>query len=180
CAAIGTGRRGAAPRGRGPGRVARRIPPGANSRGRAAPSSTPHGVMRSRITRGGPMSEHRVGDLAVPQVASAPALTAALLALNLSFNILANAAFRVSARSATWSDIVTWQVLGNLSGFVTVVTLTGLLRYTPLSIAFPVTTGLSIIGVQVVAAKWLFHEPIDAVQWAGSLLIGVGVFLVQR
>jgi len=125
------------------------------------------------------MAEHRV-NLALPQLASVPAITTALIALNVIFNIVANAAFRVSARSATWSDIVTWQVLGNLAGFVTVLTLTGLLRYTPLSIAFPLTTGLSIVGVQVVAAKWLFHEPITAVQWLGSLLIGVGIFLVQR
>jgi len=34
--------------------------------------------------------------------------------------------------------------------------------------------------VQVVAAKWLFHEPINALQWMGALFIGVGVFLVQR
>ncbi|HSV06159.1 MAG TPA: hypothetical protein VLI07_06585 [Candidatus Binatus sp.] len=126
------------------------------------------------------MAEHRVGNLALPQLASVPVITTALIALNVIFNIVANAAFRVSARSATWSDIVTWQVLGNLAGFVTVLTLTGLLRYTPLSIAFPLTTGLSIVGVQVVAAKWLFHEPITAVQWLGSLLIGVGIFLVQR
>jgi multidrug transporter EmrE-like cation transporter len=126
------------------------------------------------------MAEHRGGNLALPQLASVPAITTALIALNVIFNIVANAAFRVSARSAAWSEIVTWQVLGNLAGFVTVLTLTGLLRYTPLSIAFPVTTGMSIVGVQVVAAKWLFHEPITAVQWLGSLLIGVGIFLVQR
>jgi multidrug transporter EmrE-like cation transporter len=108
------------------------------------------------------------------------AVLTALLALNVAFNILANAAFRVSARSATWSDVLIWQVLGNLAGLVTVVTLTAMLRYVPLRTAFPLTTGMSILGVQVVAARWLFNEPISAVQWAGSLLIGVGVFLVQR
>ena len=103
-----------------------------------------------------------------------------LLALNLLFNILANASFRISARSASWREVLTWQVTGNAAGFVTAITLTGLLRYVPLSIAFPVTTGMSILGVQVVAAWCLFHEPIDAVQWLGSLLIGVGIFLLQR
>jgi len=48
------------------------------------------------------------------------------------------------------------------------------------SAAFPLTTGMSILGVQVVAAKWLFHEPIDVMQWTGTLLIGAGIFLVQR
>jgi multidrug transporter EmrE-like cation transporter len=125
------------------------------------------------------MPEHRLS-LALPQAASAPAVTTALIALNVVSSIVANAAFRVSARSATWGDVLTWQVLGNLAGFVTVVSLTALLRYAPLSIAFPLTTGMSILGVQLVAAKWLFHEPINAVQWAGALLIGVGIFLVQR
>src|SRR5262249_42046899 len=103
-----------------------------------------------------------------------------LIALNVLFSIVANAAFRVSAHSMSWSQILTWQVVGNLAGFVTVVTLTGLLRYMPMALAFPLTTGMSILGVQIVAAKWLFNEPINAVQWIGSFLIGFGVFLVQR
>jgi multidrug transporter EmrE-like cation transporter len=126
------------------------------------------------------MSEKRPDDVARPRVASFPAMMAALVALNVLFSIVANAAFRVSARSATWSGVVTWQVLGNLAGFVTVVCLTGLLRYVPLAIAFPVTTGMSILGVQLVAARWLFNEPVNPVQWAGALLIGLGVFLIQR
>jgi multidrug transporter EmrE-like cation transporter len=107
-------------------------------------------------------------------------MISALVALNVIFTIVANAAFRFSARSATWSEVLTWQVLGNLAGLATVVSLTGLLRYVPLTIAFPVTTGISILGVQLVAAKWLFNEPVNTVQWAGALLIGLGVFLIQR
>jgi multidrug transporter EmrE-like cation transporter len=103
-----------------------------------------------------------------------------LITLNVVFNIVANAAFRISARSATWGDVVAWQILGNLAGFVTVLSLTGLLRYMPLAVAFPITTGISILGVQVVAAKWLFQEPINLLQWTGAVLIGIGVFLVQR
>ena len=108
------------------------------------------------------------------------AVVTVLLAMNLLFNVLANTAFRISARSGSWREIVSWQVTGNAAGFVTAVTLTGLLHYVPLSIAFPVTTGMSILGVQVLAAWWLFHEPINTLQWLGSLLIGVGVFLLQR
>jgi multidrug transporter EmrE-like cation transporter len=126
------------------------------------------------------MSEHRPVDVAFPRVANLPAIIAVLIVLNVIFSILANAAFRVSARSATWADVLTWQVIGNLAGLLTVVCLTGLLRYLPLTIAFPVTTGMSIVGVQVVAAKWLFHEPVNAIQWTGSLLIGLGIFLIQR
>lgn len=104
----------------------------------------------------------------------------ALFALNLAFNILANAAFRLSAHAASWREVVTWQVVGNVAGFVTVVTLTGLLRYAPLSIVFPVTTGLSVLGVQLVAASWLFREPISGAEWVGLVTIGVGIFLAQR
>ena len=130
------------------------------------------------------MSEHAVtgqaASLGTSWGASIPAMLAALIALNVVFSIVANAAFRVSARSETWRGVMTWQVAGNLAGFVTVVTLTGLLRYVPLTIAFPVTTGMSIIGVQIVASRWLFNEPVNAVQWTGSLLIALGIFLVQR
>ena len=104
----------------------------------------------------------------------------ALVVLNLLFSIVANVAFRLSAHGASWNDVLTWQVIGNLAGFITVLTLTGLLRYIPLAVAFPLTTGVSIIGVQLVAARWLFNEPIDGAQWAGSLLIVAGIFLVQR
>ena len=125
------------------------------------------------------MPERRREGTTVTRV-TAPAFVTVLLLLNVLFSIVANAAFRLSAHGATWSDVVRWQIFGNVAGFVTVLTLTGLLRYAPLSIAFPVTTGLSILAVQIVAARWLFHEPIDARQWTGSLLIGVGIFLVQR
>ena len=109
-----------------------------------------------------------------------PALMTVLIVVNVLFSVVANAAFRLSAHGTTWTDVVTWQALGNVAGFVTVLTLTGLLRYAPLSIAFPVTTGMSILAVQIVAARWLFHEPINSLQWMGSLLIGVGIVLVQR
>jgi multidrug transporter EmrE-like cation transporter len=71
-------------------------------------------------------------------------------------------------------------VIGNLAGFITVLTLTRLLRYLPLSITFPLTTGLTVIGVQVVAAAALFHEPISARQWAGTAAIVISIFLVSR
>jgi multidrug transporter EmrE-like cation transporter len=102
----------------------------------------------------------------------------ALMAANLFFNVIANASFKVSATSPNWRSFVTWQVIGNLAGFVTVLTLTGLLRFIPLHIAYPVTVGLSVIGVQVGAVRWLFHEPVTQAQWLGTLLIAAGILLV--
>jgi multidrug transporter EmrE-like cation transporter len=122
----------------------------------------------------------RLMDVALSRIADASLAVPALIAVHLVFNVLANVAFRWSARGATWTDVVVWQIAGNVAGFATVVALTVLLRYLPLGVAFPVTTGLGIIAVQVVAARWIFAEPIGAMQWSGALLIVLGVFLVQR
>ena len=116
----------------------------------------------------------------MPEARAPVTMMVGLLVVNVIFNIVAGAAFRISAHSAAWRDILRWQVVGNIAGLVTVVALTRMLRYTPLSIAFPMTTGMSILGVQIVAARWLFHEHVDAVQWVGSSLIVLGIFLVQR
>jgi multidrug transporter EmrE-like cation transporter len=119
---------------------------------------------------------------AITQTASpgnAVVLTA-LIASNLLFNIVAQASFKVSANSTSWRGFLLWQIAGNLAGFVTVLTLTGLLRFIPLSVAYPLTVGLAVIGVQVAAARLLFHEPIAPAQWLGTLLIACGVILVCK
>ena len=95
-------------------------------------------------------------------------LVIALILGNLLFNIVANASFKVSVDSFNWKDFLFWQVVGNLSGFITVITLTWLLRYIPLHIAFPLTTGLAVIGVQVIAGILLFGESISFPQWMGT------------
>jgi multidrug transporter EmrE-like cation transporter len=108
------------------------------------------------------------------------ALIAALLLANVAFNIVANASFKVSALSASWKPFLSWQVIGNLAGFLTVLTLTWLLRYVPLHVAFTVTTGLAVLGVQIGASAWIFHEPIGTSQWLGSLLVVGGIVLIGR
>jgi len=99
---------------------------------------------------------------------------------NLIFNVVANAGFKMSADSSNFRGFLFWQVVGNLAGLVTVLTLTALLRYWPLNIAFPVTTGLMIIGVQVFASRWLFGETISPMRWFGTVLIVIGVVFVSR
>jgi multidrug transporter EmrE-like cation transporter len=105
-------------------------------------------------------------------------LALALLGSNLFFNVIANASFKFSALSPSLRGFLTWQVVGNLAGFITVLTLTGLLRQLPLHVAYTVTTGLSVIGVQVLAAKYLFDEPISASHWLGVLLVVTGILFV--
>ena len=103
-----------------------------------------------------------------------------LLCLNLVFNILGNASFKLSALAANWKGLVGWQVVGNLAGLVTVLTLTGLLKFLPLHVAQPMVQGLAIIGVQIVASSLFFHEAISPTQWIGMLLIVGGIVLIQK
>jgi multidrug transporter EmrE-like cation transporter len=103
----------------------------------------------------------------------------ALVGVNLVFNIVANASFKLSVSRSNWRSFLAWQVVGNLAGLVTVLALTGLLRYVPLRVAYPVTTGLAVIGVQVVAARLFFREPISSSQWLGTLLIAAGILLIS-
>ena len=103
-----------------------------------------------------------------------------LFFLNLVFNILGNASFKLSALAANWKGLVGWQVAGNLAGLVTVLTLIGLLKYLPLHVAQPAAQGLAIIGVQIVASRLFFHEAISPTQWVGMLLIVGGIVLIQK
>lgn len=101
-----------------------------------------------------------------------------LFLVNFFFNIYANVAFKISAAGLGWRHFITWQVVGNLCGFLTVLSLTALLRYLPLHLIFPITSGLAVLGVQVFAARLYFHETITPAQWVGSLLIMGGIFLI--
>jgi multidrug transporter EmrE-like cation transporter len=111
-------------------------------------------------------------------LANKPFMIAVLTGGNLLFNVISNASLKISADSRTWRPFLAWQVAGNLTGLITVLTLTALLRYLPLHVAFPLTMGLTVIGVQVLAAHGLFHESIGASQWLGTLLVVVGILLI--
>lgn len=106
-------------------------------------------------------------------------IMAALVAINVAFNIVASSGFKLAAASTNWRTFLMWQVVGNLAGFITVLALTGLLRYTSLHVAYPVTVGLSMIGVQVVAAALFFRETISPLQWLGTLFVVAGVILIS-
>ena len=101
-----------------------------------------------------------------------------LLASNVLFQVIGNSGFKLSATSGDARGFWTWQVVGNLAGLASVITITILLRFLPLSVVFPVTTGLTVIGIQVVAAGFLFRETVSPVQWLGTLLVVVGIALI--
>jgi undecaprenyl phosphate-alpha-L-ara4N flippase subunit ArnE len=105
-------------------------------------------------------------------------LLAVLLVTNVLFQVIGNSGFKLSATSGDARGFWTWQVVGNLAGLASVITITAMLRFLPLSLVFPVTTGLTVIGIQVVAARFFFHEPITTVQWLGTLFVVIGIALI--
>jgi multidrug transporter EmrE-like cation transporter len=109
----------------------------------------------------------------------ANSLILVLILANLLFNIIANASFKVSAGSPNFRSFLIWQIVGNSAGLVTVLTLTWLLRYVPLHVAFPVTTGLAVIGVQMAAGGLIFGEVISLQDWLGALLVVMGIVLIS-
>jgi len=104
---------------------------------------------------------------------------AALFLGHLAFTTLASVGFKLSSASSGWRGFLLWQIAGNLAGFVGVLALTGLLRLIPLHVAYPVTQGLALIGVQVVAARLLFRETIQPLQWVGTGLVVAGIALIS-
>jgi multidrug transporter EmrE-like cation transporter len=105
-------------------------------------------------------------------------LVLGLFILNWIFSIVAHASFKVSANSSNWRGLLLRQVVGNLTGFLAVLTLTGLLRHIPLHITHPISIGLAVAGVQVIGAKLIFHETITLAQWLGTSLVIFGILLI--
>ena len=107
-----------------------------------------------------------------------PAIIGLILAY-LAFTVLANIGFKLSAGSPHWRGFLWWQVVGNLAGFLSVLSLTFLLKFVPLHLAYALTMGLGFVAVQVVAARLVFHEAIAAIQWLGVLLVFGGIVLIS-
>jgi multidrug transporter EmrE-like cation transporter len=117
---------------------------------------------------------------AISRAGNARGITFTLILANLLFNIVANAGFKFSALSPNWRGFLAWQVIGNLAGLITVLTLTALLRFLPLHVAFTVTTGLAVLGVQLGAAALIFHETISRNHWLGALLVVLGILVMGQ
>ena len=106
-------------------------------------------------------------------------IIAALIIVNLVSFLVRSVAFKWSAMSEHAGGFLRWQIVGNVAGFLTVLSLTGLLKFISLRDANAITVGLSFILVQVVGAHLIFHEPVDTLAWGGSALIVAGIALVS-
>jgi multidrug transporter EmrE-like cation transporter len=102
-----------------------------------------------------------------------------LTASNLVFTVISNIGFKLSADSTGWQGFLWWQVVGNVTGFLSVIAFTLLLRLISLHVAFAVTAGFGFALVQVLGAHFVFHETITSWQWFGVALITCGILIVS-
>lgn len=102
----------------------------------------------------------------------------ALVVVNLASVLSSNVALKLSAWAPDWRGFLSWQVLGNLTGFVGVLAFTALMRVVPLNVGYGITAGLGFVLVQVVGAHLFFHEPVSPAQWLGVAAIAVGIALI--
>ncbi len=107
-------------------------------------------------------------------------IVAALIITNLALVVASNVSFKFSAQSPGWRGFLAWQVIGNLAGFTSVLTLTALLRQIPMHLAYALSAGLGFVLVQVVGARLIFHETISDTQWLGVTLVASGIVLICR
>lgn len=88
-------------------------------------------------------------------------------------------------KSSGWKDFIFHSVLTNwwLLGCGVTMTSAGLLwmyilRHFQFSNAYPLTALSFIFGM--LAAMWVFKEPVDVKQWLGILFILLGCYLVTK
>ncbi len=102
-----------------------------------------------------------------------------LLAGNMAVNTAAHVCLKMSAAGKGVRRFLFWQVLGNLGGFLGVLAFTALLKSMALHVAYPLTQGLTAIGVQLVGGRLVLKERIPPLAWAGTGLIVAGIVLIS-
>lgn len=91
---------------------------------------------------------------------------------------VANTLLTFSAHASAAMSFLLFQIAGNLVGFIGILAYTGLLRTLPLHVAFPLSRGAAVIGVQLVASLLVFHEVFKLTEIAGTVVVAAGVILV--
>jgi len=102
----------------------------------------------------------------------------ALVLANVIASMLAAVWFKRSSAAGGWKSFLRWQFVGHMAGLCGVLALTALYRLIPMRVAYALSTGLSVVAVQVVAARLIFGEAIAPLQWLGTGLIAFGIVLV--
>jgi multidrug transporter EmrE-like cation transporter len=100
-----------------------------------------------------------------------------LLAANMAANTVAHIFLKRSAAGVGAKRFLFWQAAGNIVSFLGVITYTVLLKRMPLHAAYPLTEGLTAIGVLVAGSLLFYKEAIRPIAWAGAGLVLAGVVL---
>lgn len=103
--------------------------------------------------------------------------TLLLLFADVTANTTAHACLKKSADVRGLRLFVLWQAAGNGAAFLGVLAYTMLLRTMSLHVAYPLTEGITAVGVQLVAGILLFRERIPPIAWVGTGLILSGIVL---
>lgn len=103
----------------------------------------------------------------------------ALIVINLLCILFSQVSFKRSALCSNWKEILRWQIIGNVLGFISVLSLTALLKFIPLHHATAISMGLGFVFVQVIGARLIFHESVSKMSWTGAGLIVAGIVLVS-
>jgi multidrug transporter EmrE-like cation transporter len=90
----------------------------------------------------------------------------------------ANVFLKMSAGAPDAWTFIFFQAAGNAAGFVGILVYTGLMRTLPLHIAFPLSRGVAVIGVQLAASVLVFRESFRPTEAAGAVLAAAGIILV--
>ena len=100
-----------------------------------------------------------------------------LLFADMAANTGAHICLKRSAEKRGLRTFITWQVAGNLAAFLGALAYTALLRGMSLHVAYPLTEGLTAIGVQLVGGMIVFRERVPPLALAGTGLILSGIML---
>ena len=94
------------------------------------------------------------------------------------FVTTANVLLKLSADAGGVWLFIAFQAGGNLAGLGGVLVYTGLLRSMPLYLAFPLSRGVGVLGVQIAASMLVFHEAFTPTEAAGAAAVAAGIILV--
>jgi multidrug transporter EmrE-like cation transporter len=103
--------------------------------------------------------------------------TLLLLLADLSANTGAHICLKLSAARRGPRLFLAWQAAGNLAAFLGTLAYTALMRDMSLHVAYPLTEGLTAVGVQLIGGVIVLKERITRSTWVGTALILSGIVL---
>ena len=107
-----------------------------------------------------------------------PVRTVLFLTCYCVFVTAANVFLKLSADAHGVWLFLAFQAGGNLAGLAGVLLYTGLLRGMPLHLAFPLSRGVGVLGVQLIASLAVFHEVFKLTEVLGAVVVAGGVTLI--